>query len=484
MNKSYRVIWNSTLNVFQVCSELANGKRKSSSVDQRQQPESSDNLNPIGCFTLSPKAWLSFFVMMAISGSAFSEMNIADGKTVNINSEVSDNNLKVGGGNSSGKSAILNILSGGKLTIGSKDYNHIGMSAGEADVVNVSDSGVLILDNDELHIGNSGEGSLNVLNGGTASAKVIYVGSSGEKAGTITVSGRNSSLNTGRLMVGYNGQGSMSVTDNAEVNTEGSSTIGYQNDTDNSVLVSTGGRWNISNTSLFTLGYKANAALTISSGGRVSAGYTTLGKYEGSAAVVNVDGNNSRFDVTGLLIGDAGNSSLNITNGAAVSSTGQVSVARLEETDGTINVNSGGQLNIVNKEDVGQSLYVGQDGSGTLNIASGGKVNAGDVDIGSFITAVGKTEVTGSGSTLSTSALNVGYQGNGTLTVNSAGRVTADAISLGSLATADGQIVVDGEGSLLQGNNMAIGVLGTGAVTLSNAGTMAKGRARMPPTGI
>ncbi len=55
-------------------------------------------------------------------------------------------------------------------------------------------------------------------------------------------------------MVGYTGQGSMSVTDNAEVNTEGSSTIGYQNDTDNSVLVSTGGRWNISNTSLFTLG--------------------------------------------------------------------------------------------------------------------------------------------------------------------------------------------------------------------------------------
>ncbi|WP_394571016.1 ESPR domain-containing protein [Citrobacter amalonaticus] len=34
MNKIYRVIWNSTLRVFQVCSELVNGKQQVSSVSQ------------------------------------------------------------------------------------------------------------------------------------------------------------------------------------------------------------------------------------------------------------------------------------------------------------------------------------------------------------------------------------------------------------------------------------------------------------------
>ncbi|MEC5374847.1 ESPR-type extended signal peptide-containing protein, partial [Pseudocitrobacter sp. MW920760] len=473
MNKIYRVIWNSTLNVFQVCSELASGKRKSSSVDQRQQPKYSGNLNPVGRFTLSPKACLSFFVMMAISGSAFSQMNIVDGQTVNINDRETDTYLTVGGSNRTGNSAILNILPGGTLTLTGDTDSRIGVYTGAPDAVNVRGSGVLTLTNAKLRIGISSEGSLNVLNGGTVNAKDVYVGSSTGTAGTITVSGNNSTLATQIFNVGYSGQGTMKVTDYGKVTTNASATIASLNGGNSLVEVSSGGRWDILNSSSLTVGSQGNAALMISSGGQVSAGRTTLGNYEGSAAVVKVDGNNSRLDATSLMVGDGGNSSLDITNGAVVSSIGQVSVARLEETEGTINVNSGGQLNIVNGEDIGQWLRVGQTGSGMLNIASGGKVKAGDVDIGSSTTSVGKTDVTGSGSTLSTSALNVGYQGNGTLTINSAGRVTAGAIILGSRATADGQIVVDGGGSLLQGNNMVIGDLGSGAVTLSNAGTLA-----------
>jgi hypothetical protein len=90
-------------------------------------------------------------------------MNIADGKTVNIDERETDTYLIVGGSNRSGNSAILNILPRGTLTLTGDTDSRIGVNAGAPDAVNVSGSGVLTIQDAGLRLGVSGDGNLNVL---------------------------------------------------------------------------------------------------------------------------------------------------------------------------------------------------------------------------------------------------------------------------------------------------------------------------------
>lgn len=163
MNKIYRVIWNHTLRVFQVCSELVNGKHQVSSVSQ--------TVSPLPCLknTLfadplpSRLRVLSLLVLMALPGTSFAEL-VVDSSLGTPNLTITQDNPYADGGN-----IIVGGISGGT-------------------------------------------GELTISNGGTVTGGASTAGLLAGSSGTITVDGTGSVLNTVSMTVGHAGDPETSLT--------------------------------------------------------------------------------------------------------------------------------------------------------------------------------------------------------------------------------------------------------------------------------
>lgn len=76
MNKTYRVIWNSTLRVFQVCSELVSGKYRTSSVCLVSPALTSPQDIHVPYPAPSRLRLLSLLVLMALPGMASADLTV------------------------------------------------------------------------------------------------------------------------------------------------------------------------------------------------------------------------------------------------------------------------------------------------------------------------------------------------------------------------------------------------------------------------
>ena len=319
----------------------------------------------------------------------------------------------------------------------------------------------------DLYIGNSGEGVLQITEGGTAESIGTYVG--GLHTGQVVISGNGSSLTTRRL---HSVGGAAGAVGTVEISEGG-------------VLRETGGV-NTSN-------------------------YTEIGRGTNSLGSVTVTGAGSQWQKDGsILLGwNGGTGRLRIDNGGQVMSNeliGANAVGAGSNSIGIVEVSgSGSSWKATN------ALAVGVMGTGSLEIKSGGKVTSGahnmiwapqlgfntagaiggpDIVIGSasqFADARGTVTVTGEGSEwINNGNLLVGVVGEGILNVEAGGRISNESAFIGEVTGSHGTANVTGlgsewyvDGDLYVGGNInesagqgALNVADDGVVTVTGSTTI------------
>lgn len=293
------------------------------------------------------------------TGDGFGTMNITGaGSTVSTN-----NFIRVGFGNTGADPAVgvVNLTGGGTLSSGGWiGFGHEG-----------------------------GDGTLNMTGGTLTTGSELYVGiddngHSRQTTGSVTISG-NSAVTVGsRLFVGRAGgsgifnlnSGTVNVNDwvrvaDGGVGSGGGVTTGVLNVTgSNSHLNAfTGGGGDFFRTG----NGGGNGTVNIAAGGTINtnAGWFTLGENDNTVSNVTVDGAGSTLTAHGIIVGwnGSGNGTLTISNNAVVNNTGtdhELSIGRDNaNTQGTVNINSGGILN------ASRDARIGANGIGNLNINGG-----------------------------------------------------------------------------------------------------------------
>ena len=262
----------------------------------------------------------------------------------------------------------LDITNGGTVNNGS---TLVGYRVDSNSVVTVSGANSLLNNTGGVYVGRYGRGRLDVNDGGEVkSAGESHIGSSAGGVGEVTINGVDSIwTGMGSLNVGYSGNGRLNVANGGEVKS-GLATIAYSAssiceatvDGPNSI-------WTINGN--LNLGLLGQGKLEITNGGTVSIVYGYIGANAGSTGELKIDGVDSVFTSSKYLrVGYFGDGTLNITGGSAVISEWDGGIGYALGTTGAVAVDGAGSVWTNN-----DALYVGRNGSGTLTITNGGLVS-------------------------------------------------------------------------------------------------------------
>src|SRR5947209_15438431 len=98
----------------------------------------------------------------------------------------------------------------------------------------------------QLHVGDAGDGTMNISKGGTVTSKVSFVGNLLNSVGLVTVDGKNSSWSATETDIAVDGMGTMNITNGGTVNST-NATVGATNSAVGLVTVDgAGSNWTIS----------------------------------------------------------------------------------------------------------------------------------------------------------------------------------------------------------------------------------------------
>ncbi|RKR65535.1 autotransporter family porin [Yokenella regensburgei] len=473
MNKCYQVVWNSTLRILQVCSELVIGKRSASSVTRTV----SVSTHSQGKYISFPSRVSLLFlpVLLALSGIASADLTVDSSLGNNPLSVTQINGIANAGnvivGNSSGGSGVLNVSDGGSVAAASVK---VGDTAGSTGVINIDGTGSSFTTGNGLVVGNAGTGTITLTNGAVLSSNSMssLIGSRAGGNGTVTVSSGSTWNNTVPLVVGQLGTGALNILTGGTVTGSGM-TIGGQTTGGGKGVVNVTGLGSVLDFLGITVGGghdTGTGTLTIADSGVVN---TTRGWNDYvSNGTVTIDGVGSRWDSTSLIVGlggVGGPGTLILTNGAVM-------------TDTTATVgNTTSDVAEVSSDSVWSTsgaLTVGNLDTGIININTSGTVNAGTTTLGSLNTGSGTVNVNGVRAVMNTTALVTGASGQGRLTITDGGVVNTAGAGVGtgitgSAAGSTGTVTVDGAGSRwnLTGR-LVTGAAGTGTMTLTNAASV------------
>ncbi|WP_164718687.1 autotransporter domain-containing protein [Bradyrhizobium sp. LVM 105] len=349
-----------------------------------------------------------------------------------------------GAGSSWSNSADLSVgYSGaGTLTIRNggavgNQSGHVGRGAGATGTATVDGAGSTWTNQIALYVGNSGTGTLTIQNGGTVSNGAdAFIGVNSGATGSVTVDGAGSTwTDTGNLYVGQTGTGVLTIRNGGAVSNGADGHIGANSGATGTVTVTgAGSSW--TNFGTVSIGEAGNGTLTIASGGAVSNTTATIGANAGATGTATVTGTGSSWTNSGSLsVGQDGTGTLTIAGGGAVSNTVGAIAANAGST-GSVTVTGAGS-SWTNSS----NFYVGQNGTGTLTIADGGAVSSLIGIIGGALGTTGTVTVTGAGSSWTTSSyIDVGLNGTGALTVANGAVVSASSVTLGNLAFSVGTL--------------------------------------------
>lgn len=313
----------------------------------------------------------------------------------------------------------------------------------------------------DLRIGDVGTGQLNITAGGTVTNDLGTIGNGAAGNGTVTVSGVGGGIastwtNAGDLVVGQSGAGSLSVLDGGKVSSQTgyiAADVGSQGTVTVSGVNSNGSASTWTNAGDLYVGYDGAGTLQVLAGGRVS---NVSGNISGGGNAL-ISGQGSSWQSSGrLTVGLFGAGTLRVEDGAAVSS-----------ADGVVGSSAQGDVVLTGAgttwTNAGQ-FTVGSFDTGTLRIEAGATVLSNQGYVGANST--GTVTVTGAGSkwVMSPFNLTIGNFGAGSLTVENGGLVRAEGgVLLGVNAGVSGTLLVQGPM-----NNR--GVLETGGIR-GGAGT-------------
>jgi T5SS/PEP-CTERM-associated repeat protein len=312
-----------------------------------------------------------------------------------------------------------------------------------------------------LSVGAAGNGTLTIEEGSTVTEPAVQgtsatIGLFKGATGIVTVRDPGSTWNND-VTVGHSGNGTLDIQSGGTVNS-GIATIGYLSaGTGVATVDGIGSVWNIS--ASFSVGVSGNGTLNIQSGGSVSSKGGSIGSSNGTG-VVTVNGIGSTWNLgsssSSMNIGTSigGNGTLNIQSG------GSVVGSSVSANIGAGSVTVSGTGSTLNLGSSGININGGSSGNGSLNIQSGGTVTSGGGQVGNFGNT-GSASVTGTGSAwnLGGGVLYVGAAGTGTVTVDLGGKTTALSTNVG----------FNGTGILnLNGTAGSRGVLETGFISEGN----------------
>jgi T5SS/PEP-CTERM-associated repeat protein len=290
----------------------------------------------------------------------------------------------------------LDIKAGGSVTSGGT-FSYIGNSFGSLGVVTVDGANSIWTGTSILYVGSAGDGELHITGGGKVSSGTsaanggTSVGRLAKATGLVEVDGAGSTWTitgpnnaNGTLIIGDSGEGTLNITNGGKV-FSGNGTLGQKaGSTGKATVDGVGSEWSIDTE--FHVGNDGIGTLDILNGGSVTSGKTTIGTNDGTGTVtvqgVAQGGVASSWTITGPLYvgcgafycgGDTGTGTLNIKDGGKVFTTGagQSGIGMSPDTTGTVTVDGPNS----SWTSTGQ-IVVGVFGSGTMTLSNGGLVEA------------------------------------------------------------------------------------------------------------
>jgi T5SS/PEP-CTERM-associated repeat protein/autotransporter-associated beta strand protein len=345
----------------------------------------------------------------------------------------------------------LVVEAGGKVLNRSGFVGYNGGSSGTATVRGVgskwsltSGTGLSV-----MTIGEWGNGTLIVEDGGEVSSSSSYVGVRSGGTGSVIVRGAGAKWQFGQLLVGHLGNGAVNVENGGTIVGGSVSLANTQNSTSALTVSGTGSKFTSSDE--FWLGSMGYGTLRIADGGQVISNSCHIGYYTVAQGAATVTGANSKWTCSGLVvgygasgyIGPGARGELTIDSGGVVNSTG----GRLG-----YNTKSSGRATVsgANSKWINGGLDVGYSGSGELSVAAGAQVNSASSYLGYNSGSSGTATVGGAESKWTHSgALYVGHSGSGALTIVDGAEVSCTTCYVGYNTGSSGTITVSGEGSRL-----------------------------------
>src|SRR5262245_59967488 len=302
----------------------------------------------------------------------------------------------------------FNITSGAQVSdfsgeVGYTITSHPGVSGNAT----VDGAGSSWTHANELYIG-YGTGTLTISNGATVSNAFGYLGYFGEfpgrSHGTVTVTGTGSSwTNSNDLFVGNSGTGILNVSNGGSVS-NGTGQMGYSFGADGTATIDGSGSTWTTNGFFYVGGEQGGSGvLNIANGGHVNSNgsFAYIGYGANSQSNATIDGANSLWNnFRGLYVGFNGQGTLSITNGGQMMNGTFANVGFSVAATGTLNVSGADSL-----FSTGGALSIGGNvsgpgGTGSLHIAEGGTVSAASVNIWETGTLTGSGSITNSTTTM------------------------------------------------------------------------------------
>ncbi|MBS0640561.1 MAG: Hint domain-containing protein, partial [Proteobacteria bacterium] len=309
-----------------------------------------------------------------------------------------------------------------------------------------------------LTVGGAGYGQMLLQQGALMTPDTIVIGEDTGSVGELHVDGALTSVTSHVLTVGSSGRGTLTVTNGAELVTNGDASVGeLVSGVVSTATVDTGGTWSLLGG--LTIGSGGKATMLVQGQGRVLAGGDiVLGEVGSGFGSVTVSG----ASVLGpavtwhgtLAVGDAGTGLLTIQSGATVADAGGA---------GRIEIGAGAGTGTVTVTGAGSELrgtVVAVD-HGLLQINAGGVVSVVDAEV-----HAGGT-ISLAGGSLLTDPVSVDADGN----ITGNGTITGAIATAGTITAAGGTLTltddVTGPGTLAIADNATLDLHGNAADTLT-----------------
>ncbi|WP_456856501.1 autotransporter domain-containing protein [Bradyrhizobium sp. USDA 4501] len=356
----------------------------------------------------------------------------------------------------------------------------LGFYADARGTVHASGAGTFWTNNGRLVVGYDGTGILTIDGGATVWVDHDngYIGARRGSSGEVTVSGTGSSLAVNTLEVGFYGVGSLHILDGGYVLSRTGAYVGHQSpefDGGSGVASGTvtvegpGSIWEAYGR--IYVGYYVDGTLITKDGGVIKSSALTIGGvWDSVSSSATLTGANSLWSMPGYF---------------SVGGRGQVTVAdgaRVENSYGSV----GGSLTVTGSGTSWVNSSGMAIGSGSLLIADGATVQSQWGDVGLLSDGLSQVTISGAGSTWTISGggsvwpagqLRGGYEGRGALTVEKGGTLNTEVAIVGyldgypSVGTSD--FLVTGAGSVWNNAGaLTVGSQATGSLTVADAGTV------------
>ncbi|MFC5442715.1 autotransporter domain-containing protein [Rhizobium halophytocola] len=274
----------------------------------------------------------------------------------------------------------------------------LGREVGSSGTITVTGEGSSVKAGGRVHVGVAGNGLLSVTGGSHMSANGISIGFT--TADDITaageVSGQGSLLTSSSdIVVGESGEGTLAITEGGAADAEGT-TAG--NSAGSSGKIGVSGPSSTLTTANLRIGNQGDGSLQIDNGARAQTHALTLGAGATGYGSVTVAGSGSMLTADdAITVGEYGTGTLNLMDGARVSAD-TLFLGQLADADGTVNIGSASGEAAAAAGLLDASKLVFGNGSGTIifNYSDADYLFSADVaGYGAFIQEAGFTHLTG-----------------------------------------------------------------------------------------